>query len=487
MAIGPPDRCGTVDPAEETLTMPKSRAKRRVGRGTALLVCCLFLIVSLGSGIIPGSAAALADDGDGGDGGGGGGPGGGGGGDGGPNDQRWPWSEKRSSRQQVCSCKFLVFDCKCRTVGARPPKTAPSQARTREVIVSGLTASQVSALEAQGYVFLGQHRSALLNANVSRIRLPAGIPESRAIAGLQAIAPTATVARNDLYSRTLVSVYRPRGASCGTRCEHFATTAWTEAVGRCSTSTIVGVIDTGVDLTHASLRHAKIEVRATRSPDRQPSEVDHGTGVVSLLAGDDTGSVIGLVRGARILAADAFHRTASGSSADAFDLMVSLDWLILEGAQVVNLSLSGPDNPLLKAAVAQAISNGVTLVAAAGLPDAGKTQGYPARYDGVIAVSAVDPRLRPSRLSARGAHITFAAPGVGLVVASSARTLQRVDGTSFATPFVTAAYALARADGRDTGKATEFLAGTAKDLGAPGRDPVYGFGIVQFTDLPQCR
>jgi hypothetical protein len=104
----------------------------------------------------------------------------------------------------------------------------------------------------------------------------------------------------------------------------------------------------------------------------------------------------------------------------------------------------------------------------------------------VIAVASVDSRLRPSRLSARGAHIQFSAPGTGLIVAAANGRVRRVDGTSYATPFVTTAYAVARAQGRSTKETTELLARSAKDLGLPGRDAVYGWGVVQFKELPGC-
>src|SRR5690606_20144884 len=119
------------------------------------------------------------------------------------------------------------------------------------------------------------------------------------------------------------------------------------------------------------------------------------------------------------------------------------------GAGVINLSFSGPPNPVMAEAIARVTARGVSIVAAAGRPDGGAS-GYPARYENVVAVSAVDTRLRPSRLSVRGAHIAFAAPGVGLIVAAPRGGHRRVDGTSFAAPFVSAALAL-RLGGNDKG------------------------------------
>ena len=145
-------------------------------------------------------------------------------------------------------------------------------------------------------------------------------------------------------------------------------------------------------------------------------------------------------------------------------------------------------NALLKSAISTAQQRGMRLVAAAGKPGANSNNGFPARYPGVIAVSAVDTRLRPSRHSIRGEHISFAAPGVGVVVAAPDQQVRLAEGTSFAAPFVTAAFAIAdrKANVGENSDPVERLAAKAKDLGAPGRDSIFGWGLVQFAGLAQC-
>jgi hypothetical protein len=247
----------------------------------------------------------------------------------------------------------------------------------------------------------------------------------------------------------------------------------------------IGVVDTQVDATHQSLVGAKLTTKSFRRADRRPSDPAHGTGVVSLLVGQPDTAVIGIVPTARVLAADAFHRARQADTADTFDLIASLDWLADGGVQIINMSLSGPDNPTLEKAIGATLARGIAVVAAVGRPE-GRSTGYPARYDGVLAVSAVDMLLRPSRLSMRGSHVAFAAPGVGLTVAGARGALTRVDGTSFAAPFVTAALALQMGRGRSPADAAQSVTTTAKDLGAPGRDPVFGWGLVQYANIPDC-
>ena len=85
------------------------------------------------------------------------------------------------------------------------------------------------------------------------------------------------------------------------------------------------------------------------------------------------------------------------------------------------------------------------------------------------------------RQAVRGEHIAFAAAGVRLWTAASISGGRYRSGTSFATAFVTAAFAVARA--RDPEKPAaeliDALAARAVDLGQPGRDPIFGFGLVQ--------
>ena len=263
-------------------------------------------------------------------------------------------------------------------------------------------------------------------------------------------------------------------------------TGWTLSVGRCATDVPIGVVDTGVDLSHSSLAGTRVTVHTIRSPDRPPSGLDHGTAVVSLLVGRPDSEVVGIIPGARVLVADAFHGEEQASSADAFDLIAAIDWLVAEGVKVVNLSLSGPDNAHLQRAIARVQQQGVLLIAASGRPDRRRHSGFPARYPGVVAVSAVDSRLRPSRFATRGDHIAFAAPGAGIAVARRPSGVRRVEGTSFAAPFVSAAYAIGLARGQSIAGLTDLLARSAKDLGSPGRDPVYGWGLLQFSTLPSC-
>jgi minor extracellular protease Epr len=99
----------------------------------------------------------------------------------------------------------------------------------------------------------------------------------------------------------------------------------------------------------------------------------------------------------------------------------------------------------------------------------------------VIAVAAVDARGRPYASNNRGSYIEIAAPGVDIWAAHVSGGEAFWTGTSFAVPFVTAAIAreVSRGTVRNINDARHFLAASARDLGARGRDPVYGHGLLQ--------
>lgn len=356
-----------------------------------------------------------------------------------------------------------------------------------ELILGGLQPETRQALIRRGFRIAATRASGALGADLDRVEGPEGLGTAAALRIVREIAPNVLRARNDIYRRFSLSRYQPRGKVCGEDCETFRLANWLPDYTRCAVSMPIGVIDTRVDSSHPSLAGADIQVETVRRRDRRPSGAAHGTGVVSLLIGQPGTAVVGTLPRARIVAVDAFHKLQRTDATDVFDLVAALDLLVAKGVRLINVSLSGPKNPVLERAITDLKSRDVMIVAAAG-PSHAASLGYPARYPGVVAVSAVDVNLRPSRVSARGDHIAFAAPGVGLIAAQPGGGTRQVDGTSFAAPFVTAALAAA-AGGRDAHSAdgpAGLLQRIAKDLGAPGRDPIFGWGLVQFPSPENC-
>jgi len=130
--------------------------------------------------------------------------------------------------------------------------------------------------------------------------------------------------------------------------------------------------------------------------------------------------------------------------------------------------------------IAAAEARGHIVVAAAGNAGPAAPPAYPAASQGAIAVTAVDQAGRVYAHANRGDYMSMAALGVAVPAAAPNGGFTTYSGTSFAAPFVSARLAecLGR---RDVGRARACIRkmeAEAKDLGAPGRDPVYGYGLL---------
>jgi len=239
----------------------------------------------------------------------------------------------------------------------------------------------------------------------------------------------------------------------------------------------VGLVDGSVAPDHPSLRGVKLTQRAFAPGG--PRVTPHATAVASLLAGSE-GAFRGVAPGAEVLVADVYGPTPAGGSATA--IAQGLAWLARNQVGVINISLVGPPNLILAAAVRGLVDRGVLLVAAVGNDGPAAPPLYPAAYPGVVAVTGVDARRRVLPEAGRGAYVAFAAPGAQMAAAAVGGGFATVRGTSFAAPIVAGrlAAALPAPDPAAAAVALQKLAAGAQDLGARGRDPVYGFGLVAF-------
>ena len=148
------------------------------------------------------------------------------------------------------------------------------------------------------------------------------------------------------------------------------------------------------------------------------------------------------------------------------------------------LAWDGSDHVLLEDALQRTRRRGVVTVAAVGNRGPQSPPLYPAAYDGVIGVTAVGSGRRIYHRASRGDHVDLAAPGVNIPTASGDGDSSLRSGTSFAAPFVTAAAAvIQRQRPRPLAELKKLFAGSAEDLGQPGRDPVYGHGLIQMSRL----
>ncbi|OWU78058.1 peptidase S8 [Marinibacterium profundimaris] len=294
-----------------------------------------------------------------------------------------------------------------------------------------------------------------------RFEIPQPLDGPGAIAALETIEPGSTAGVNHAYRTAAVSsTDRLDYAS--------ALMNWPETA--CPAAGPIGMLDTGVDSALAQATGARILGESFARGAPAPSR--HGTDVAALLVDPRR------LTGATLYAADVIGTSARGQQEAGVDsLLKALDWLAAQDVRLVNISLAGPYNKLLDRGVDRAVAEGMTLVAAVGNDGAGAAPRYPAALPNVIAVTAVDADRRIYRRAVRGPHVDAAAPGVDIYVDEGGGHF--VSGTSMAVPFVTARIA---ADPglytAPTAMIRRRLQDSAQDLGPPGRDTVYGAGLV---------
>lgn len=238
----------------------------------------------------------------------------------------------------------------------------------------------------------------------------------------------------------------------------------------------VGLIDGAVDPSHAALSGVRVLTHSVLTG--RGTNPNHGTAVAALIAGrDPSGALNGFASGAEIHAVTAFGYARGGPAADVERIGAALDWLLSRDVRLINMSFAGPENAALADVLAAAHRRGAVMIAAAG-NDGLDVAAYPAGADTVIAVTAVDAAGRRYVNANTGAHIEFAAPGVDLYVASRGGGTYAT-GTSYAAPIVTALAARLMAAGAGDVEAVRArLRRGASDLGVPGRDTHFGWGLA---------
>ncbi|MCW5695707.1 MAG: S8 family serine peptidase [Bauldia sp.] len=357
---------------------------------------------------------------------------------------------------------------------AAAPAAAPLPGQAPdEIVVARLDPPDLVTLEALGFTVLA---GGALPAPRVLLRIPPGTSVDEAIAMATGVAPAAPAVPNTYYRAQAIP------SNCVAEiCRTWAEVSWPPApdAATCSFAPHIGIVDTGVNLEHDMLRNADITIETIGAVGADPSGLRHGTAIVAMFVGDPDGRVPGLVPAARLFVVDPFGTEDGDERADVYGLVTALERLIEAGVAVISLSLSGSDNALLREGVASAQAAGIPVVAAVGNAGPAAPPLFPAAYDGVFAVTAVDVGGSVYRRAVQGPHVQFAAPGVEIATAASISGIRPQTGTSFAVPFVTTAVAAALAAGVSDG-ALEHLAATAVDLGEPGHDPVFGWGLVQI-------
>jgi subtilisin family serine protease len=268
----------------------------------------------------------------------------------------------------------------------------------------------------------------------------------------------------------------------------------------------VAVVDTGIDYTHVELSGAVTYcIMSLNNGARFYKGTNlkyckdyngHGTHVAGIIAARLNGvGVVGVAPKVKLYAVRVLGADGSGYISDiARGIIEATNGPdgkagTADDADVISMSLGGPGSSTLYNAIKYAYNYGVVLVAAAGNEGADYPD-YPAAYSEVIAVGAIDSNGQVPDWSNRNPDLV--APGVDILSTYPGNYLAYMSGTSMACPHVSGVVALIQSLRLAAGKSKltpsqtyNVLVYTAIDLGSPGYDSLYGYGLVDALEAVQ--
>ena len=324
-----------------------------------------------------------------------------------------------------------------------------------EVVAIDITDSALAQALKADFRVLRTQELPDLGLRITVLQTPAGWGAARGLKRLRKLDPAGSYDYNHVYldsgaigaAAAPLAVAENSGAAGGAR---------------------LGLIDGGVDGGHRAFAQVRLH-RFGCGGNVVPSA--HGTAVASLAVRGQTAS--------ELYAADVYCGAPTGGAIDA--VAAAFGWLARERVAVINVSLVGPRNALLERVVRSLVNQGYAIVAAVGNDGPAAPPLFPASYDGVIGVTAVDAKKRVLIEAGRGKQVDFAAPGSDESAAAAAPdSYAPVRGTSFAAPVVAGLLGrkVSTPDAQLRQRALDELAQAAQDLGPNGRDDVYGAGLV---------
>lgn len=370
----------------------------------------------------------------------------------------------------ICTALLLglVLTACAEIVSREAPPAERIDDKTLIVLSNNNIDRLVADASALGYVLTRRTDLNGLDDTLLSFRIPEGTTIPDAIVEVEELQPGATAGANHAY--------RLQATGPDKMTMEFADQMIGWPANSCGTRGTVGLIDAGVAPNHPAIASGQVVQRNFSLNGKMPA-TDHGTLMADIMMANQR------LDRTKLFSANVIDpEDGDGSIAGAEAIVRAVDWMVQNDVPVVNISLTGPQNKILRRGLETATKNGLIVIAAAGNQGPAAPPLYPAAYPFTIAVTAVDSKMQVYRRALQGTQIDIAAPGVDVLVQSQNR-LRIVSGTSAAAVFVTSAVAtspsLRNSANADALRAK--LGARALDLGPKGRDTVFGYGLVRAS------
>ena len=257
-------------------------------------------------------------------------------------------------------------------------------------------------------------------------------------------------------------------------------TAW-EKNGIGNKDVLIAIVDSGIDYTHEDLKDNYVPLGCDWVyHDNNPMDDNgHGTHCAGIAAAvmDNNIGIAGVAQ-VSIMAEKVLNSFGRGSYST---IAKGITHAVDAGADIISMSLGSQTGSLtIKNACQYAWDNNVVIIASTG--NEGSSVKYPAAYDTVIAVGAVDSKIRVTPWSNYGPEVELVAPGNKIISTYPNNEYKYLSGTSMATPHVAGVAALVKSMGyKSNSEIREMLRKTAIDLGPIGWDEKTGYGLVDAS------
>ncbi|WP_078411555.1 S8 family peptidase [Priestia abyssalis] len=260
----------------------------------------------------------------------------------------------------------------------------------------------------------------------------------------------------------------------------------------------VAILDTGCDIAHPDLKKRIIGGRNFTGDDSGNLDLykdynGHGTHVAGTIAAiqNNTG-VVGVAPEANLLIIKVLDKNGSGQ----YEWIINgIYYAIEQKVDIISMSLGGPEDvPELHEAIQKAVANNILVICAAGNEGDGNDStdefGYPASYNEVISIGAIDLERRSSNFSNSNNEVDLVAPGEKILSTYLNGTYATLSGTSMATPHVSGAMALIKVLANESFERNltgpELYAQLIKRTVPLGNSPkMEGNGLVYLTVMDQ--